>query len=102
MYDKNYLSLLHTYSKILMAKNTVIKSQRNLKLLDIYNSQFAILALSIVKKRIEIINEFNKEFSDIYRDISGLEGLKILYQSTISIQNEDEFLKLLEKKGDKK
>lgn len=98
MYDKSYLSLLHTYLKILMAKNAVIKSQMNLNLIDTYNVQFAILALSIVRRRISIINEFNKEFANIYRGISGLDGLEILYESTVSVHNENDFLKLLESK----
>lgn len=98
MYDKDYLSLLHTYLKILMAKNTVIRSQLNMELLDTYNTQLAVLAISITQKRINIVKEFNTEFSNMYEKISGIGGVSINYQSLIKTTLEKELLDILNKK----
>lgn len=103
MYDKSYISLLNTYTKILSSRNIVIKNG-NSKLLDVYDIKFAPLAISITKKREEIINKFNKEFSNIYKEISGEDFIndefKIYYKPMIKENNENDFLiSLLEKRN---
>lgn len=98
MYDKSYLSLFHTYSKVLMAKNIVLKAKNDIELLETYNLQFSVLALSIVKKRMNLIEEFNSEFSTYYKNISGIDGVSIQYQSTIAVHSEDELLERLKVK----
>ena len=98
MYDKDYLSLLHTYLKILTAKNAVIKSQKNMELLDTYNMQLAVLAISITQKRINIVKEFNFEFSSMYEIISGVSEVSISYQPLVNTFLEKELLDILNKK----
>lgn len=103
MYDKSYIYLLHSYSKILSARNVIIKTG-NVKLLDAYDIKFAPLAVSITKKREEIINKFNTEFSDFYKEINEKEFLndefKICYKPMIKNLLEEEFLVfLLEKRN---
>ena len=98
MYDSSYLPLLNSYLKILMAKNAVIKSQQNLELLEMYNVQIAVLAFSIVKKRLALIKEFNQEFASIYEKISGIDNVNIHYQSTVPFYTEDELLNILQQK----
>ncbi|MGP1439271.1 MAG: DNA replication/repair protein RecF [Treponema sp.] len=98
MYDKDYISLLHTYLKILMAKNIVIKSQKNMELLDAYNIQLAVLAIAITNKRITIVKEFNEEFSKMYEKISGINDVNILYQPLVNTNSEKELLDILNKK----
>ena len=95
LYDKSYLSLLHAYNRILLAKNMVIKSKSNMDLLDTYNIQLSVLAFSIMKKRMEIVEEFNSKFSKIYREISSIDGVKILYKPTVNLTSEEELLKIL-------
>jgi len=98
MYDTNYLFLLQSYYKVLASKNIVLRSQNNFDLLDVYNAQISTLALSIVRKRTALIEEFNFEFEDLYKEISGLGNVKIKYQSTISVREEKELLALLDEK----
>jgi len=98
MYDVSYLSLLNSYLKVLMAKNSVIKSQQNLELLDAYNIQIAVLAFSIVKKRLALIEDFNQEFSQFYEKISGIANVNINYESTVPFHTEDELLQALQQK----
>lgn len=98
MYDASYLPLLNSYLKILMAKNAVIRSQQNLGLLETYNIQIAVLAHSIVKKRMALIEEFNQEFSLIYEKISGIDEVRIEYQSTVPFHTESELLEALQQK----
>ena len=98
MYDKDYISLLHTYLKILMAKNTIIRSQKNMELLDAYNMQIVVLAIAITNKRINLIKEFNNEFPKMYEKISGISDVSILYQPLINTTSEKELLDILNKK----
>ncbi len=98
MYDREYLSLLHTYLKILMAKNAVIKLQKNIELLDTYNMQLVVLAISITIKRTNLIKEFNNEFPKIYEKISGVANVTILYQPLVDTTSEKELLDILNKK----
>ena len=98
MYDKDYISLLHTYLKILMAKNTIIKLQKNTELLDTYNMQLVVLAIAITTKRINLIKEFNAEFPKIYEKISGISDVTILYQPMVNTTSEKELLDILNKK----
>ena len=98
MYDINYLFLLQSYYKVLANKNIVLRSQNNFDLLDVYNAQISNLALSIVKKRMALIEEFNSEFEELYKEISGLSDVRVKYQSTINIREERELLAVLDKK----
>lgn len=98
MYDISYLHLLNSYLKILMAKNAVIRSQQNLELLETYNVQISVLAFSIAKKRFQLIEEFNQEFSSIYQKISGISNVNINYQSTVPFHTEDELFQALQQK----
>ena len=98
MYDSSYIVLLNSYLKILMAKNVIIKTQQNLELLRIYNEQISVLALSIVKKRLDLIEEFNQEFSCIYQKISGIDNVNINYQSTVDFDTENELFESLQQK----
>ena len=98
MYDRDYISLLHTYLKILMAKNAVIKLQKNMELLDTYNMQLVVLAIAITTKRINLIKEFNNEFSKMYKNISGISDVTISYQPLVNTTSEKELLDILNKK----
>lgn len=98
MYDRNYLFLLQNYYKVLASKNAVLRSQNNFELLDVYNAQVCNLALSILKKRVALIDEFNSEFGYFYKGISGLSDVKIKYQSTINVKGEKELLQVLNEK----
>lgn len=98
MYDKDYLSLLHSYLKILMAKNAVIKSQKNIELIDTYNMQLVVLAIAITSKRVNIIKEFNSEFPKMYEKISGISDVKIHYQPLVNTTSEKELLDILNRK----
>ncbi len=98
LYDKSYLSLFNTYLKILMAKNLVLRSEGDIRLLETYNLQLSVLAFSILNRRLSLIEKFNSEFLDYYKAISGIEGVKIKYQSTITACSEDELLEMLNRK----
>ena len=98
MYDKDYLSLLHSYLKILMAKNAVIRLKRNMELLDTYNMQLVVLAIAITNKRVNIIKEFNNEFPKMYEKISEVSDVRILYQPLVKTSSEKELLDILNKK----
>lgn len=103
MYDKSYISLLNTYTKILSSRNIVIK-EGNSKLLDAYDIKFAPLAISITKKRQDIIDKFNLEFSEIYKEITEKEffedEFRIYYKPMVKEYDEERFLvSLLEKRN---
>ena len=80
----NYYILLSEYDKILKMRNDYIKSGKmDINYYDIITSfliEKDILIFKIRKKFIERINSFCKE---IFKDITGLDGFKIVYKPNL-------------------
>ena len=79
LYDGAYIDSLRVYSRILKLRNRILKERRT-DLLEIYDKQAAASGMEIQKKRVALIDEFNKTFTELYRNISGKDlDLKIRY-----------------------
>ncbi len=72
LYNSGYIDNLRNYRKILKLRNIEIKKGKK-ELLDVYNQQLATAGLRLQQSRDLTINDFNKTFSPLFRDISGLE-----------------------------
>ena len=78
MYDELYIDDLRNYKKILKTRNLILKDQ-NYEMLDIYDMQLAQKGLEVQKKRKNAIWQFNEIFGKLYEEISGVQGVSIVY-----------------------
>ncbi|MCQ2612497.1 MAG: DNA replication and repair protein RecF [Treponemataceae bacterium] len=78
MYDVMYLDLLRKYKKILKSRNTVLKEMQY-DLVDMYNQPLAETGLEIIRRRKNAVYQFNRIFSELYKDITGIENVQIVY-----------------------
>lgn len=70
LYDGAYIDSLRTYNRVIKLRNRILK-ERRFDLLEIYDNQAAAAGMEIQRKRIALIDEFNKTFTELYRNISG-------------------------------
>ncbi len=78
MYDLMYLDLIRKYKKILKSRNTVLKEMQY-DLVDMYDQPLAETGLEIVKRRRNAVYQFNRIFIELYRDITGIDNVQIVY-----------------------
>lgn len=76
--DFSYIDDLINYKKVLKSRNLILKSH-DYQMLEIYNNQLAQYGLNIQEKRQKAIFVFNEIFGKLFFEITGIEGLKIVY-----------------------
>lgn len=79
LYDSNYIEDLRNYKKILKSRNLILKNHEY-EMLDVYDKQLAQYGYIIQDKRKKAIFNFNMIFGKIYAEITGIEGLNIVYE----------------------
>lgn len=93
LYDSSYIEDLRNYKKILKNRNLLLKNH-DYQMLDIYNKQLVQYGLIIQEKRKKAIFQFNEIFGRLFNEITGIEGLKIVYDPSwkeIVVNNEKIF-----------
>jgi len=94
----NYLENLVQYNKILLQRNSLLKTRQNLSsiegLLDVYDFQLAQLGNKILEERLNFLDEFINLCNKIYLVLSGnKEIIALEYQSSFtSNQLENELI----------
>lgn len=78
MYDELYIDDLRNYKKILKTRNLILKEGKY-EMLDIYDMQLVQNGLEVQRKRKNAIWQFNEIFGSLYQQISGVEGVSIVY-----------------------
>lgn len=88
----NYIDIFSDYKKLIKIKNNYLKDVRNGKKFD--SSYFSVLNDYIIKKSISIyimrkkfIDKINIYSSDIYFNLSGMNGFYIKYKSNICMDD---------------
>ena len=80
LHDPLYVDQLRRYKKLLKERNYLLKT-RQFSLLDHYSEQLAFSGLGVSEKRKSLLNEFNKIFTPLYREISGIkEKISFIYK----------------------
>jgi len=79
LYDSTYIDDMRNYKKVLKSRNTILKNHEY-DMLDVYDSQLAQYGLIIQDKRKKAVFQFNQIFGKIFQDITGIEGLNIVYE----------------------
>ena len=79
LYDNLYIDDMRNYRKVLKSRNLVLKNKQY-EMLDVYDSQLAQYGLVIQEKRKKAIFQFNQIFGKLFEDISGIDGVSIVYE----------------------
>lgn len=97
MYDVLYIDILRRYKKILKSRNIILK-EKTYELLSVYNENLIKEGIEIQRKRTEMVYQFNRLFSDIYEQVSGIENVSISYDPSWRDMGYDEICTFLEEK----
>jgi len=97
MHDSLYIDTMRHYKKVLKSRNIVLKEQ-NTQLLDALDLQLVEKGLEIQKKRKALIHFFDLYFSDLYKEISGIENVHIAYAPSWKADTSVEILEILSQK----
>ena len=91
--DADYLQALITYSKVLLQRNSLLKSfadsgNRNEKLLEVLDEQLAAPGDLIFEKRKSFLTQFLPVVVHLYKEIAGkTEPVNLFYESELIEQN---------------
>lgn len=93
--DLSYIKNLNEYNKILKTRNEYLKSMyinnmSDYRYLNVLTEKLIEKALIIYKYRYEFINMINDKITDIYKDITLIDNLKIKYENSINFSYYDE------------
>lgn len=93
----HYIQVLNEYNKLLKNRNEYLKMLyvnhfSDKKYLDILTEKLIEKAIFVYKKRKEFIDEINSNISEIYKEITGVDGISIHYLNNcdISLYTEEE------------
>ncbi|HCR30281.1 MAG TPA: DNA replication and repair protein RecF [Opitutae bacterium] len=96
--DRGYFAALQKYQKLLQERNALLRSEENEGVVTAFEKQMDIPAVTIGRARKDIIGELLKIASPIYKALSSdSEEMGIEYTTSAAVQNEGEFLEILEK-----
>lgn len=99
MYDVVYIDFIRKYKQILKNRNIILKEEKY-DLLEMYDIPLIKEGLEIQKRRNKAIFKFNTIFTLLYKDISGIDGVKISYEPSWKSDNEAEILEYVLSKRD--
>ena len=101
----NYIVYLNEYNKIIKIRNDYLKklyinNNSDFRYLDVINEKMIEKAEKIYEYRFKFIEEINNNIDDIYKKITGLDGLTIKYENTLGLAsfNKEEFKDIYLKK----
>lgn len=84
MCDALYLDDLRSYNKVLKSRNALLhqisEGVSGEDMLDIFDVQLAEKGLVLQKKRQDMVFEFNGVFTSLYKEVSGIDGVSLLYR----------------------
>lgn len=84
MCDVLYLDDLRAFNKVLKNRNALLhqiaEEKNGEDMLDIFDVQLAQKGIVLQKKRQDMVFQFNGVFTSLYREISGIDGVSLLYR----------------------
>ncbi len=96
--DRNYFRALQTFQKLLQERNALLKQNESDAVVSAFESQMDEPALKICRVRTEILDSLMEYAVGVHREIS-LDGetLAVEYSRSAELEDEGDYLKLLEK-----
>jgi DNA replication and repair protein RecF len=102
LYDSIYLDDLRRYRRVLKTKNLLLKEKPfpsgGKALLDALDPQIALYGLKLMEKREEAAGLFSSLFELLYREVSGIEGIRVRYAPSWKANNLEGISALLEER----
>ena len=104
----NYITYLNEYNQVVKMRNDYLKKMNlngnsDKRFLDVINSELIKNAIKIYEYRFSFIEKVNEYLPIIFKKITGLNNLKILYNNSLGINefNEEEIIKKINHKFNK-
>ena len=101
----NYISYLNEYNQVIKIRNEYLKKMNlngnsDIRYLDVINEQMIMKSIKIYEYRYSFFEKVNELLPNIFKKITGLDNLKLSYNSSIHVDvfNESEIRKKLETK----
>lgn len=93
--NRDYITYLNEYNKILKIRNEYLKSMyinhlTDKRYLDIITDRLIDRAVSIYRMRMEFIHAINSNLDTIYYTLTGTKGLNISYETSVEITEVEE------------
>ena len=90
-----YLEYVNEYNYLLKIRNEYLKrlslnGYSDTKYLEIINSKMIDVSLKIYKFRFNYLNEINNVFPNIYKKLTGIDDIKLIYECNLGIKEFDE------------
>jgi DNA replication and repair protein RecF len=83
LYDPVYLDDLRRYRRVLKTRNLLLREKpfplRGSALLDALDPQIALYGLKLMEKREEAAGLFSSIFESLYREVSGIDNIRVRY-----------------------
>ena len=105
MIYNNYLVYLNEYNSLLKIRNEYLKKlningEADTRYLDIINKKMIDVSIKIYKYRYFYLDEINNILPNIYKKLTGISNIKLIYENSIDIDKFDETLirEVMEKK----
>ena len=100
-----YLKYLSDYNDLLRQRNEFLKlininKQSDNYYLDILNEKYSSLSIEVSKYRKKYVDDINKYLAEMYKQITGVDGLTLIYHTDV-ILHKDTFLEKIKKNYDK-
>lgn len=98
--SNRYVKLLQNYNAVLKKRNQFLKLVNDLGRCDEFylntlNDKFSTLAVEITLERKKFVDNVNKSLERIYSEITGYEGLKLIYSNSLEILEDKNEMKVL-------
>ena len=92
--SKNYIKKYNEFNKILKLRNNYLKMcygnlNTDRRYLDSLTENLIEREIDIYQERSNFINLINKNISNIYKDIIGIDGFQIVYEPNIDLESFD-------------
>lgn len=97
MYDVIYIEISRRYKKTLKSRNLILK-EKKYEMLKTYDFQLAESGREIISKRKNAVYQFNRIFTDLFEQVTGIRGVYIAYNPSWKNIELEYILETLEKK----
>jgi DNA replication and repair protein RecF len=99
--DPLYLEDLRRYRQVLRTRNTLLKAGKeggDTSLLEVLDPQLAQYGLELMKKRVRAAEQFSLVFEPLFREVSGLEDMRVCYHPSWKETETERILRHLEER----
>ncbi len=97
-YSLSYLKNLSIYNKLLKQRNAYLKklivnANQSFDYLDILTEKLVSFGMKVYEQRLDFISKINGYLADFYKNITGMDGLEIVYKSDYNGKSLNQVLK---------